>query len=558
MWRKFKDTPRDKWKAADGQQSFRVDTDGQGHERPALYRYVKEIELTSPSKWGRAAAGRRGSSTGYRHRQSAVPDVYREPYDFEDSQNWDRFVGTADEHEFAVRWLYHLQLIPDEMHITQRLIEGWRDAVEACVVYNGSRQQGSWAFRALWAAIARKDVFIRNWRTHHLRVALAVAVTQSKVRTMTPAVLVVVGESLACLVHYMKHDPDIGGAPPTAEVPSGKLAAVYSQISACVLAVSVWLLCTRCFPKDMGRRLHLHALWELVRLLSRHPWLLSRSCEWGEHAFYKEATARHVARTQVLGVLALHRWERSRMWATSRPTRKGSKQGYINRALNSARRPLPFPVVSDAVVQFGGGQLWSQFKGLVQPLLEHHSLEWIRHESPAGHHVWMPVQTGMDKTGATARTLQNTARACMEAIGEGLQAETVKVGAPHSTGRHDGQVPAVVLNGGQGGDRTAALCAMVGCATQAQWRQRPVDCTEFGKVYPPDALQEKAGRTVQPALAEDVVDREFTLFAEGTTLQKDEHGLAEMAAHLGVKVQPGMKAQVALERHFGGARGNEA
>ena len=176
MWRKFKDTPRDKWKAKDGQQSFRVDTDGQGHERPALYRYVKEIELTSPSKWGRAAAGRRGSSTGYRHRQSAVPDVYREPYDFEDSQNWDRFVGTADEHEFAVRWLYHLQLIPDEMHITQRLIEGWRDAVEACVVYNGSRQQGSWAFRALWAAIARKDVFIRNWRTYHLRVALAVAV----------------------------------------------------------------------------------------------------------------------------------------------------------------------------------------------------------------------------------------------------------------------------------------------------------------------------------------------------------------------------------------------
>ena len=84
-----------------------------------------------------------------------------------------------------------------------------------------------------------------------------------------------------------------------------------------------------------------------------------------------------------------------------------------------------------------------------------------------------------------------------------------------------------MLNGGQGGDRTAALCAMVGCATQAQWRQHPVDCTEFGKVYPPDALQEKAGRTVQPALAEDVVDREFTLFAEGTTtLQKDEHGLA--------------------------------
>ena len=59
MWRKFKDTPRDKWKAKDGQQSFRVDTDGQGHERPALYRYVKEIELTSPSKWGRAAACRK-------------------------------------------------------------------------------------------------------------------------------------------------------------------------------------------------------------------------------------------------------------------------------------------------------------------------------------------------------------------------------------------------------------------------------------------------------------------------------------------------------------------
>ena len=31
----------------------------------------------------------------------------------------------------------------------------------------------SWAFRALWANTARMSNFITNWRTYHLRVALA-------------------------------------------------------------------------------------------------------------------------------------------------------------------------------------------------------------------------------------------------------------------------------------------------------------------------------------------------------------------------------------------------
>ena len=558
MWWEFRDVPLGKWKARDGVKSFRTETDGLGHQRPALYRYIQDQVDASPSKWGREAAQRLGGSSRHSHRKTAAPGVYKKPYNFECSQDWDVFAGTAEELEFAERWLYHLQLIPDEMHITQRLIEGWRDAVEACAVWNGSRQQGSWAFRALWAKIARKEVFMRNWRTYHLRVALAVAVTMKKLRIMTPAVLVVVGQSLAGLVHYLKHDPDIKGPPPTKEVPAGALAAAYSQISACVLAFSVWLLCTRSFPKDIGRRLHLHALWELIRLLGTHPWLLSRSCEWGEHAFYKEAGTRHVARTQVLGALALHRWDRSRMWATSRPSREASNQGYIKRALNGARRAPPFPVIPDAVVQFGGGHLWAQFKGLLEPLLSHHGLEWARHESGAGHHVWMPVPTGMDPTGPLARTLQITAKACMVAIGEGLQAKPVKVGAPHSTGRHAGHVPAAMLDGGQCDNHTVAQCAMVAVVTQATWRGQPMDCTMFSKVYHPDALKATASQPVQPTLPEDLVDHEFAVFAEGTTFEKDERGLSEMAAHLGIKVQPGMKAQTALERHFGGARGNEA
>ena len=85
-----------------------------------------------------------------------------------------------------------------------------------------------------------------------------------------------------------------------------------------------------------------------------------------------------------------------------------------------------------------------------------------------------------------------------------------------------------------------------------------MDCTMFSKVYHPDALKATASRPVQPTLPEDLVDHEFAVFAEGTTFEKDERGLSEMAAHLGIKVQPGMKAQTALERHFGGARGNEA
>ena len=58
------------------------------------------------------------------------------------------------------------------------------------------------AFRALWAHAARMDVFIRNWRTCHLRVALGMSITQDTCRTMAPAVLVVVGQSLTGLVHY--------------------------------------------------------------------------------------------------------------------------------------------------------------------------------------------------------------------------------------------------------------------------------------------------------------------------------------------------------------------
>lgn len=428
--------PPTQWKAATG-LPFRTETGGQGHERPALYQYHRRVVPTSPSKWGQEAAGRGSSST-----RSCQAGVYVPAHQAEDSQSWDVWIATAPEHEFAEDWVDTLQLIPDEMHITQRLIEGWRDAVEACAVLNGQRQQGSWAFRALWARAARMDVFIRNWRTYHLRVALGMSITQDTCRTMAPAVLVVVGQSLTGLVHYMKHDPDARGAPCTAAVPCGPHAAVYSQISACVLAFSIWLLCTLTFPKDIGRRLHLHALWELIRLLATHPWVMNRSCEWGEHSFYTESTARHVAPSQVLGVLALHRWGRSMMWGNTRaPTSRGQK--FIKRTFQAESRPLPFPVIPDAVAQFDrgqGGHLWTRLQHALKPLLDKHGMEWAKRQSPAGHHVWIPVAVGASPESATSRTADKTAEACMNAIGRGLQAVPAFVGAPHSKGRRKAQV----------------------------------------------------------------------------------------------------------------------
>ena len=61
------------------------------------------------------------------------------------------------------------------MAMAQKLIETIRDLMSKLAVWNNSRQQGAWYYRAEWALAANRKVFARNWRTYHLREALAVS-----------------------------------------------------------------------------------------------------------------------------------------------------------------------------------------------------------------------------------------------------------------------------------------------------------------------------------------------------------------------------------------------
>ena len=184
------------------------------------------------------------------------------------SLQWDTFEGTIAELRFARLWLDGLKLVPDELHMAQKLIETIRDLMSKLAVWNNSRQQGAWYYCAEWALAANRKVFARNWRTYHLREALAVSASSGKFDSMLPAVVVVLGRSITQLLHYLRHDPDVG-PPVTEEVPTGPKAAAYAQVSACCLAAAIWFIATTVLPDDMGRSLHLHALWQLVRVLVR-------------------------------------------------------------------------------------------------------------------------------------------------------------------------------------------------------------------------------------------------------------------------------------------------
>ena len=130
------------------------------------------------------------------------------------------------------------------------------------------------------------------------------------------------------------------------------------------------------------------------------------------------------------------------MWGNTRaPTSRGQK--FIKRTFQAESRPLPFPVIPDAVAQFDrgqGGHLWTRLQHALKPLLDKHGMEWAKRQSPAGHHVWIPVAVGASPESATSRTADKTAEACMNAIGRGLQAVPAFVGAPHSKGRRKAQV----------------------------------------------------------------------------------------------------------------------
>ena len=87
--------------------------------------------------------------------------------------------------------------LADELHITQRLVEGMRDMLDAAAVHNGTRQQGRWLVRTKWAGISRKPTFARNYRTYHLRCCLAVTMADPQCAELAPAVLIVVWHTFA-------------------------------------------------------------------------------------------------------------------------------------------------------------------------------------------------------------------------------------------------------------------------------------------------------------------------------------------------------------------------
>ena len=82
-----------------------------------------------------------GHSAGHRllgpcnNRPVGYGSVYCAPQEAEQdgSKGWDKVLGTTE--EFVEHWLsFVLELWPDKLNITQRLIEGWRDAAMAHAV----------------------------------------------------------------------------------------------------------------------------------------------------------------------------------------------------------------------------------------------------------------------------------------------------------------------------------------------------------------------------------------------------------------------------------------
>lgn len=169
------DVPYTHWKAKDGSTNWRRDTAGLGKERPVLFRYKKVI-TTERSKWAAGTADvplREGS-------------MYRTPHAHEEgeSTDWDVVTGTLEEHMWLEHWLgFVLRLLPDELHITQRLIEGWRDAAVARAKWNGSLMEGKLVFRHAFSEAAHRNTFIHGWRTYHLRLVSCVALAHTAIWT---------------------------------------------------------------------------------------------------------------------------------------------------------------------------------------------------------------------------------------------------------------------------------------------------------------------------------------------------------------------------------------
>ena len=325
------------------------------------------------------------------------------------------------------------------------------------------------------------------------------------------------------------------------------------QVSACMLAFSIWVLGNVAFPGDLARKLHFHALWQLILALIKHPWLTCRSCEWGEHSFYTEASAQHVAVGAVLGQLTLHRWKRSMQCKhTGHGKANGTKKNFIGKALAEASQPLPFPVLPATLSAFQGGAVSTRFEQALAPLLAHHKLQW-RNVTNGVDTVRTVVPLACPDDDPVVKTALQAARGCLQAIGEGMQPAQAHVGAPRAKHAIEAKVPHVAAHGAQLACGPA-LCTMLHCATAQQWPFLMKDTGILRQTYPPQAW-EKRPTLAKPTLADDILQERYERWAtndgpEEAPPMTDEQ-IIKWTKHLGLKKGRSAAARLtALRKHF--------
>ena len=237
-----------------------------------------------------------------------------------------------------------------------------------------------------------------------------------------------------------------------------------------------------------------------MMVLVHVPWMTSRSCEWGENAFYKERSARHLAQSQVLGSLALHRWMSS-MWPDT--NKKRQKECKTKKVLHLHNAHMPFPALPAQFVDCDkkrGGHLWTRLQDLMKPLLEKHKMMLKKKTNVLGEGVWvvMVKEDGADiQTQAAAEAV---AVGCIDSIGAGLR---MVPGTILSDGNKmsQKQVPWAAVYGAQETNATHALCVQLACIMQS------TAPTDLLLVYPEEATR-TGNKHVEPSLVEDVVHAE--------------------------------------------------
>ena len=198
----------------------------------------------------------------------------------------------------------------------------------------------------------------------------------------------------------------------------------------------------------------------------------------------------------------MHRWCQTHFWEKwrSKPP-KIRKKTQVARALNASTRPMPFPVVPEAVVRWGNGLVWKQFARVVQPVMDKRGLQWIQHKGALGDSVWMPLPTNdtEPETQVLLQTARVVAQQCEEAIKQGLQTETAQVGAPKTQGCRKASMPRAAISGCPKTSRSIDVCQLMGMV--CTWEE---GLTDLGRVVPPKAMRVRQA-CVRPHLLDDAV-----------------------------------------------------